>query len=143
MLVPPSTYIRSRPTAHTQLWVRSADALLMLWHPPVFRALPDNWTANEVDVVRVTLLLAYVAHSVSIVHGLDGFAHGAAEVVVFACMRPQRFATTGSPPSMTPSNFAKTILEARARRMKPERRVWHLVFRPAAVQQMSGHHAEH
>ena len=108
MLVPPSTYIRSRPTAHTQLWVRPADALLMLWHPPVFRAFPDNWTANEVDVVRATLLLAYAAHSVSIVHGLDGFAHGVAEVVVFACMRPRRFATTGSPPSMTPSNFAKT-----------------------------------
>ena len=53
---------------------------------PVFRALPGNWTASEVDVVRATLLLAYAARRVLIVHGLEGFAHGAAEVV-FACMR--------------------------------------------------------
>jgi hypothetical protein len=53
---------------------------------PVFRALPGNWTASEVDVVRATLLLTYAARRVLIVHGLEGFAYGAAEVV-FACMR--------------------------------------------------------
>ena len=53
---------------------------------PVFRVLPDDWTASEVDVVRATLLLAYAARRVSIVHGLEGFVHSAAEVV-FACMR--------------------------------------------------------
>ena len=42
----------------------------------VFRALPNNWTASEVDVVRAVL----------IAHGLEGFVHRAAEVV-FACMR--------------------------------------------------------
>ncbi|KAF8550542.1 hypothetical protein OG21DRAFT_395863 [Imleria badia] len=53
---------------------------------PVFHALPDDWTASEVDVVRATLLLAYAARRVLIVHGLERFVHGAAEVA-FACMR--------------------------------------------------------
>ena len=53
---------------------------------PVFRALPNNWTASEVDVVRATLLLAYTVRKVLIAHGLEGFVHRAAEVV-FACMQ--------------------------------------------------------
>lgn len=53
---------------------------------PVFRALPDDWTASEVDVVLATLLLVYAARRVLVVHGLEEFVHGAAEVV-FACMR--------------------------------------------------------
>ena len=53
---------------------------------PAFHALPANWTASEVDVVRATLLLVYAARRALIMHGLEGFVHGAAEVV-FACMR--------------------------------------------------------
>ncbi|KAI9566216.1 hypothetical protein HD554DRAFT_2174673 [Boletus coccyginus] len=53
---------------------------------PVFRAVPESWTASEADVVRATLWLAYVARIVLTAHGLEGFVHGAAEVV-FTCMR--------------------------------------------------------
>ncbi|KAF8123263.1 hypothetical protein EV363DRAFT_1455547 [Boletus edulis] len=53
---------------------------------PVFRAIPGNWTASEVDVVRATLLLAYAARRVLLVHSLEDFVHSPAEVV-FACMR--------------------------------------------------------
>ncbi|KAF8128246.1 hypothetical protein EV363DRAFT_437654 [Boletus edulis] len=51
---------------------------------PVFRAIPGNWTASEVDVVRATLLLAYAARRVLLVHSLEDFVHSPAEVV-FAC----------------------------------------------------------
>ncbi|KAH0832381.1 hypothetical protein J3R83DRAFT_13413 [Lanmaoa asiatica] len=53
---------------------------------PAFRALPGDWSASEVDVVRATLLLVYAARRVLIAHGLNEFVHSAAEVV-FACMR--------------------------------------------------------
>ncbi|KAF9220254.1 hypothetical protein BS17DRAFT_882476 [Gyrodon lividus] len=53
---------------------------------PVFRALPASWTASEVDVVRATLLLLFVARRVLLDHGLGEFVLGPAEVV-FACMR--------------------------------------------------------
>ena len=53
---------------------------------PVFRAPPAHWTASETDIVRATLLLALAARRVLLVHGLEGFVHGASETV-FACMR--------------------------------------------------------
>ena len=53
---------------------------------PVFRALPLNWDASEVDVVRATLLLLYVSRGVLQRWGLATFSLGPAETV-FACMR--------------------------------------------------------
>ncbi|KAN0091225.1 hypothetical protein V8E55_004791 [Tylopilus felleus] len=49
----------------------------LLWSgtSPVSRALPDIWTASEVDVVRAMLLLAYMVRNLLIVHGLEGFVH--------------------------------------------------------------------
>ena len=53
---------------------------------PVFRALPLNWDASEVDVVRAMLLLLYVSRGVLQRWGLATFSLGPSETV-FACMR--------------------------------------------------------
>ncbi|KAL4080602.1 hypothetical protein J3A83DRAFT_4366967 [Scleroderma citrinum] len=53
---------------------------------PVFRALPVNWDASEVDVVRATLLLLYVSRGVLQRWGLGIFVLGPAETV-FTCMK--------------------------------------------------------
>ena len=82
---PSRAFAAGLPLAHDFLFTPLTH-LLRSGASLVFRALPGDWTASEVDVVRATLLLAYVTRTVLIAHGLEGFVHGAGEVV-FACMR--------------------------------------------------------
>jgi len=92
--LPSSSFLTSvtdehRPTGLPlpRVWLTSPiDHLLRSGSSPVFKALPSSWDASEVDVVRMSLLLAKATQEIVVRYNLSQFALKRSETV-FACMK--------------------------------------------------------
>ncbi|KAG1810852.1 uncharacterized protein BJ212DRAFT_1376342 [Suillus subaureus] len=92
--LPSSSSLSSVPDEHRltglplpRVWLTSPiDHLLRSGSSPVFKALSSSWDASEVDVVRMSLLLAKAMQEIVVRYNLSQFALKRSEMV-FACMK--------------------------------------------------------